>query len=127
MCQARYLLAIGLLILASCEKNPVTIASSDVRSPDGQWIATAHNDQYSGPGNAGLYVFVSLYRTAGLKDTMHVLSLDVGEQSPPIAVRMVWLSNSHLEIQYREPATIEFQVIKGAGIEISLRDSIISR
>ena len=127
MCQARYLLAIGLLILASCEKNPVTIASSDVRSPDGQWIATAHTDQYSGPGNAGLYVFVSLYRTAGLKDTMHVLSLDVGEQSPPIAVRMVWLSNSHLEIQYREPATIEFQVIKGAGIEISLRDSIISR
>jgi hypothetical protein len=87
----------------------------------------AHTDQYSGPGNAGLYVFVSLHRTAGQTDPIDILTLDVGERAPPIALSMVWLSRSNLEIQYREPATVEFQVVKAAGIDISLRDSVSSR
>lgn len=124
---ARYLLAAALLVFASCDKNPVVIASSDVRSPDGEWLATALTDQYSGPGNAGLYEIVSLHRTAGLKDTTQVLLLDVGGKAPPIAIKMVWLTNSHLEIEYQEPAKVEFQVVRSAGVDISLRDSVISR
>ena len=116
--------ALALIVLGSC-KNPVVIASSDVGSPDGYWIATARTDQYGGPGNAGLYEAVTLHRTAGLKDPIQVLTLDVGEKSPPIAIKMVWLTKSHLEIQYNKPATIELQVIRAAGVDISLRDTIV--
>jgi hypothetical protein len=106
--QATCVLAVSLLVLASCETNPVVIASTNVSSPDGEWIATAHTDQYSGPGNAGFYEIVSLRRTAGIRDRTKILLLDVGESAPPIVIKMVWLTNSHLEIQYNEPATVDF-------------------
>jgi hypothetical protein len=125
--RAKCLLAVELLVLASCETNPEVIASTNVSSPDGEWIATAHTDQYSGPGNAGLYEIVSLRRTAGIRDTTQILLLDVGERAPPFAIKMVWLTSTHLEIQYSEPATVDFQVVKNAGIDISLRDSVTPR
>lgn len=114
------MIGLAACALASCDKNPVTIASIDLKSPDGGWIALARTEQYSGPGNAGLYESVWLERTAGKRDAIEVLLLDE-ENPPPVDVKLQWLTPSHLEIAYREPATVDFHLIKYASIDISLR------
>jgi hypothetical protein len=36
---------------------------------------------------------------------------------------MKWLSPSHLDVSYDGTATVDFQVVKFAGVDISLRDA----
>lgn len=44
------------------------------------------------------------------------------QETTSIEPKVNWLTPSHLEITYRQPASIDFQAIKCAGIEISVRD-----
>ena len=37
-------------------------------------------------------------------------------------VEMNWVTASHLEVTYKGHATLQFQVVKYAGIDISVRD-----
>ena len=106
-------------LLAACS-NAVTIWSTEVRSPDGQWRAIARTDQYSGPGNAALLTTVYLKATKGRKDEIQVLLFMQNAKS--IDLKMNWPSLSHLEVTYKQPAEIDFQAIKCAGIDISVRD-----
>ncbi len=116
------LIIVGVCVLLSaCRDNPTMTWSSEARSPDGRWIASARTDQYSGPGNAGLYTTVELRRTSGQKSPMEILLLDQQEVGP-ITLKMNWLTSSHLEVAYTEHATLDFQVVKSAGIDISVRD-----
>ncbi|MGB6679567.1 MAG: hypothetical protein WBE44_22925 [Terriglobales bacterium] len=118
--KAASLLVIGVcIVLSSC--NPKTTWSVEVPSPDGSWIASARTDQYSGPGNAGLYTGVYLRRTRGQKDPMEILLLDQ-QETGPITVKMNWLTPSHLEVTYTDNPTVDFQAVKAAGIEISVRE-----
>jgi hypothetical protein len=111
-----------LCAVASCEENPVTIASSQARSPDGGWTAISRTDQSSGPGNADLIVVVSLKRTDGTADPIEILGLDEPHNKPAnIDLTLTWLTPSHLEISYREPAPVVFHKAKYMGIDISLR------
>jgi hypothetical protein len=52
---------------------------------------------------------------------MEVLLFD-HQDTRSIGIKMNWLGPSHLEVTYTHPAQIDFQAIKCAGIEISLRD-----
>ena len=107
------------LFFASC-RDVGTIWSTESHSPDGQWIANAKTDQYGGPGTAGLQSTVSLKRVKGPKDHMMVLLLS-SQDVTSIQPKLNWISSSHLEIAYKQPASIEFQAIKCAGIEITVR------
>lgn len=98
----------------------ITIWSQDSISPDGQWRAEARTDQYSGPGNAALLTHVQLKPTKGRKDPIEVLVLMQNTRS--IELKMIWLSASHLEITFKQPAVIDFQAVKCAGIQITVRD-----
>jgi hypothetical protein len=106
-------------LLFSCS-NAVTIWSGESPSPDRQWRAIARTDQYSGPGNAALLTTVYLKPTKGRKDEIEVLLFMQDAKS--IDLKMNWLTPSHLEVTYKQPAVIDFQAIKCGGIDISVKD-----
>jgi len=106
-------------LLTSC-KNGTTIWSAEVRSPDGQWRTIARTDQYSGPGNAGLLTTVYMKRIKGPQEPIQILLFEQDAKS--IDLKMNWLTPSHLEVTYKQPAVIDFQAIKCGGVDISVRD-----
>lgn len=120
LCERVFVLTVSVCALLSACSNVATIWSTEVRSPDGQWRAIARTDQYSGPGNAGLYTTVTLKRTKGPKSPIDILAFTQDAKS--IDLKMNWLTPLHLEVTYKQPAVIDFQAIKCAGIDISVRD-----
>lgn len=114
------LFLLSLCALSSGCKSGTTIWSTEVRSPDGQWLAMASTDQFSGPGNAALMTTVYLKRTKGPQDMIEVLLFNQDAKS--IDLNINWLTSSHLEVTYRQPASIDFQAITCAGVNISVRD-----
>lgn len=118
----RLLAIVALCVVAGgCGQDMATIWSTESRSPDGGWVAKAHTDQYGGPGTAAVISTVSLQRTAGRQDEIEVLEL--WQDSYPITLALEWLTPTHLHIAYRGRATIDFQAIKAAGIDISVNDT----
>jgi hypothetical protein len=114
------LLSISMCFFISGCKDVQTIWSTETRSPDGQWIAIASTDQYSGPGNAGIYTTVSLKRTMGPKSPIQILAFT--QNSKSIGLKMNWMDPKHLGVTYDHEAILDFQAIKCAGIDISVRD-----
>jgi hypothetical protein len=55
---------------------------------------------------------------------MEILGLFNDSAYPPgnTAVKMNWLTSSHLEVEYGGHADLYFQVVKCVGIDISVRD-----
>ena len=92
-----FVLAVSLCALLSGCSNVATIWSTEVRSPDGRWLAMALTEQP---------IEVLLF-------TQDAKSIDL---------KMNWLTPSHLEVTYRQPAVIDFQAIKCGGVDISVRD-----
>jgi len=115
-----FVLAVSLCALLSGCSNVATIWSTEVRSPDGRWLAMALTEQHSGPGNALLQTTVLLKDTKGPKEPIEVLLFTQDAKS--IDLKMNWLTPSHLEVTYRQPAVIDFQAIKCGGVDISVRD-----
>lgn len=114
------LLTIAVCALLTSCKNGTTIWSTEVRSPDGQWRTIARTDQYSGPGNAGLLTTVYMKRIKGPQEPIQILLFEQDAKS--IDLKMNWLTPSHLEVTYKQPAVIDFQAIKCGGVDISVRD-----
>ena len=100
--------------------------SAEARSPDGRWVASAFSKQYGGPGTAGLYTDVYLKRTDVRQAPIEVLDFSVGElasQSGILNLTMTWQSPSRLDVTYNgRAASLYFQVVKCAGIDIVTRD-----
>jgi hypothetical protein len=116
-----------LLIVAasSCGRGGETIWSFEARSPDGAWIATARANQYSGPGNAAILTGVYLQRATRSTGAEPVLTFfnDLPPTKGGIEVRLNWLSPSRLQITLSRKAAVEFQAVRYAGIDISVKDS----
>src|ERR1035438_4904424 len=122
------LLIIGICIIVSgCNDNAhPTIWSTEIRSPDGQWLAIARTDQFGGPGNAGIYTTVSLKPTNFSRPPYDVLSfscygpapspyrLDKTNAGGTINITMSWLTPSHLLVTYDGRATVDTQAIRFA-------------
>jgi hypothetical protein len=66
-------------------------------------MASARTDQYSGPGNAGLYTTVYLRRTSGEKNPIEILLFDQ-------------------QVAHTQHPNLDFQAVKCAGIDISVRE-----
>lgn len=130
-------LAISACILISgCQRAP-TIWKAEAPSPDGLWLAIAQAEQNGGFGSASIDTTVGLKRTDGTVNSGHpteVLEffcqgpaprpyvLDSANAGGTIGLTMKWLTPSHLEVTYNGKADLNLQVVKLAGIYISLRD-----
>jgi len=120
LCQGMLVLTISVCALLSGCSNVATIWSTESRSPDGRWLARAVTEQHSGPGNALLQTTVLLKQTKGPKEPIEVLLFTQDARS--IDLKMNWLTPSHLEVTYKQPAVIDFQAIKCSGVDISVQD-----
>jgi len=101
-----------------------TIWSTEVKSPDAQWTAVGRTDRYSGPGNAAIFTGVYLRRAQDSKDEEPVLRFS-DDQSPAdarVSPAMEWLTPGHLQISLGRHVEIDLQVVKYAGIEISVSE-----
>ncbi|MDQ6803485.1 MAG: hypothetical protein M3065_00655, partial [Actinomycetota bacterium] len=114
-----YAVVSACVLAAACD-GAETIWSREVRSPDGQWVAAAHTDRYSGPGNAAIITAVTLRRTSGRAEPIDVLSLE--QNADTVGLTMTWPTASRLDLTYHQPAAVDFQAVRAGGVEITLRD-----
>ena len=104
--------------------TPATIWSAQFESPDGVWIGTAHTKEWAGPGTAAVETYVFLKQARSSQPPQLIAQLDNESMWPKgiTNIEMTWLTPSHLEVGYRGHATISFQAVKIADLEISIRD-----
>jgi hypothetical protein len=132
---ARVLLAL-CISTTGCRGVP-TIWKAELKSPDSSWLAIAHTEQDGGFGSAYIDTSVDLESTNGTVNKgkpFRVLDfecqgpaarpyvLDSANAGGTIGLRMKWLDSSHLDVSYEGNANVNLQVVKYAGISISLRD-----
>ncbi len=116
---------LGIVALASgCGRGGETIWSVAAPSPDGIWIATGRADRHSGPGNAAIVTGVYLQRIHDSGGAEPVLSFfnDLPPDKGGISLTIDWLTPSHLKITFSRHPDLYLQVVKYAGIDISVRD-----
>jgi hypothetical protein len=119
------ILLVGLSILvSSCWQDAQTIWSVDVRSPDGLWIASGRTDQHGGPGTAGVQTAVYLTRvnSSDPKEAILVFFNGPPGSTSAITLQIHWLTPAHLEVTFSGHPNLDVQVVKYAGIEISVRE-----
>jgi hypothetical protein len=121
------LIIIGVCVFWSSCKDQKTIWTAEARSPDGSRLASASTVQYGGPGNAGLYTYVSLRRTNDSRSPDEILGLDENNatmaQAATLNLTMTWTTPSQLDVTYNgRAAKLYFQVAKIDGVDISVRD-----
>ena len=101
-------------------KNCAIIWSGESQSPDKHFVASAHTVQCGGLGTA--YVSTAVYLKQRGQSPVEILGISY-ESAYPLgitAVNMTWITPSHLSITYKGQATIYFQVVKCAGVEITI-------
>ena len=114
--------AIAVCGLAFGCRDSAIIWSAESRSPDGNWLASARTEQSGGPGTA--YVATTVYLKQNSQPPVEILEFanDSAFPSGITNVDMNWVNPTHLEVTYKGHATLNFQAVKYAGIDISLRD-----
>lgn len=112
------------LLGTGCDPAHETISSVESRSPNGYWIASNKTVRYSGPGNAAVISSVYLQRADKSKPSVEILEFFYDGQGSQtgIGLTMRWADPSHLEVAYNGHASIDFQAVKAAGVNISLQD-----
>jgi len=107
---------------ASCHNGDVTW-SAQARSPDGKVVALARTIASSGFGTGSIETTVALNWAGDTRPPQEVVGFSDQYEAPEkTMVAMKWLTPTHLEVAYRSPRDVDFQAIKWANIEISLRD-----
>jgi hypothetical protein len=111
-------------LFAGCGSDQATIWSTKSLSPNGQLTVSASTTQITGPGNNWVGTTVHLEQTKVARPVL-VLSFSNESASPAdvTAVKLHWLSNSQLDVTYKNGATIEFQAVKALGVVISTHKS----
>jgi hypothetical protein len=135
-------MVVAVCILTSgCEryedhlKESLTIWKTEVRSPDGSWIASAETIQNGGFGSAAIQTTVYLKQATVSGPPMEVLDFWCDGPAPrpyvldntanaggTIHLAMNWVTPSHLDVTYDGNARLDFQAIKMDGIDISVRN-----
>ena len=123
--------AISLIIIGVCAlvfgcRDYDVVWSAESRSPDGYWLATAREERGGGFGNAYDSARVYLKEIKSSRPPVEILEFSVGSlasQSGKLNLAMKWETPSHLDVTYNgHAATLDFQAVKYAGIDISVRD-----
>lgn len=109
-------------LMCGCERSrPVWSAES--RSPDGNMIATAEaldNGGFVSPGPNATFVYLNWSTRSQARKEILAFS---GWQSDTdgMKVAMNWLSPTHLELTYSGKQSVDFQAVKYARVDISVR------
>ena len=109
-------------LVVGCGSDHATIWSTKTASPNGQLTASASTTLNSGPGNDWVGTTVYLEQTKVARPVL-ILSFSNESAYPTgvTAVALHWLSNSQLDVTYKDGARIEFQAVKAIGVVISTR------
>jgi hypothetical protein len=113
-------IAVGSSLMC-CAPNPKTVWSTTASSPDGQWIAKARTQGWSGPGIGTVESSVYLERTRGSRRTrepQEVISYPEGQGNARPQIK--WLSATELVVGIPAQAHLDLQVVKFADIQIKL-------
>jgi hypothetical protein len=106
--------------------NGETTWSTEARSPDGLWLATAASRSVGGGPTASDFTTVDLKFLRGSHPATQVLGFS--QQYPTMNLKMEWVTPNHLNVTYGpskrmgDRVSLDFQVVKMSGIEISVRD-----
>ena len=128
-CLCTSLISQVVVLVAICAtgvgcQDATIVRSTEAKSPDGQWLAVANTIRHSGPGNAALETRVFLNHTVHPKSSVEILEFfhdPNGLSDLHLAIK--WETPSHLYVTYDgQAASLDFQVVKNAGIEISVSD-----
>jgi hypothetical protein len=116
---ASLILGGGSLLASECQ-DVRTTWSAELLSPDGYWLATARSQSWGGPGTAS--VATTVFLKQGSQSPVEVL--DFSHQDSTMTIKMRWLTPRHLDVTYAplpgDSATLDFQVVRIAGIEVSV-------
>ncbi len=118
-----------------CRYDPV-VWRTELRSPDGAWLATAYTDQEGGFGSASVETVVTLRRLNGTVingdkpfdileypdgGPIHkAYTLSQENAGGGVNLEMRWLSADHLEIDYSGKIDPDLQVARFGGVDITL-------
>lgn len=129
-------IALACLVPVACGRAPV-VWRADLPSPDGVWLASAETTQNGGFGSAHIDTLVYLNQRGTHQAATEVLGFscagpvphpyvldNVANRGGTIDLRMEWLSPSHLRITYRGNPDLELQVVKFAGVEITVQGPV---
>jgi hypothetical protein len=87
-------------------------------------VATAEtfaNGGFVAPGPSTTLVYLN--QTTGSQKPILIFAFSEGAPES-MQVKMVWLSPAHLELAYEGQRTIDFQAVKYAGVDISVRNAV---
>lgn len=100
------------------------LSSQEAKSPDGNWLATASTERYSG-GDVLTDVF--LQRGKGTTAPQRVLGFRSDSaaytRSGALDLRLKWASPSRLEVTHDRCLRLDFRVAGLSGMEIALEDA----
>jgi hypothetical protein len=107
--------------LAACDPTDI-LSKEETQSPDGYWTVQTVIQRTSGPGINSMDTYVFLSRTSDKGKGTQILGLNDNTEDQG-GVEVNWRDKTHLELS-RHPATrVDFQVVKFADVEISLREA----
>ena len=101
-------------MLVGC--NPKTVWSTKAVSPDGEWIAGARTQTWSGPGIATAASSVYLVRARDPGKPKDIVSYMEGDTTP--RPQIAWRSSNELVVYVPYPDDLNLQAIKFADIRI---------
>lgn len=129
------MIASCVLAAACVNKDHLIVWKSELRSPNGAWIATAETVQNGGFGSGDIYTAVYLNTATSSRPAIEVLGFDcqgpvprpyvrdnVANRGGTIGLAMKWITPSHLLVTYKGHPDIRFQAVQLDGIEITLQD-----
>jgi len=120
--KASLFITIAVCVLL-CGCGPTTTWSAEARSPNGDWLAIARSEQWSGPGNAYDASTVFLKSLKGAEPPTPVLGFS--HEYATMNLNMQWVTPTHLQVTYKESARpgdhvrLNLQIARYAGIDIS--------
>jgi hypothetical protein len=119
-----FLLAVLFSATIGC-RDEATTWSAESRSPDGNWLATARSTQGGSFGGAYDVTAVNLKWIGGSQPPVQVLLFS--HEFSTMNLKMDWVGPKHLDVAYGggrpgDEVNLEFQAIKCAGVDISVRD-----
>jgi hypothetical protein len=123
------------LAIACVKKEDLIIWKSELKSPDGTWVASADTVQNGGFGSAHIDTSVYLKQAVSKQSPIEVLGFgcdgpvphpyvldNVANRGGTINLTMKWMTPSHLHVTYEGHPDIKFQAVRVAGIEITLEN-----
>jgi hypothetical protein len=120
------LLLVALCVLGTGCPDVATTWSTEVPSPDGHWVATAHTQQWGGPGTAYDATTVFLKPANGTQPPTQVLVFS--HQYSTMYLKINWTTSSRLNVIYgvstrpNDHVSLDFQAVKCNGIDISVQE-----